>query len=83
MSTKRKSPFAVLKAAIQSMLGRSKADQPKDAYVNRPPVVFRPPTRTAPIDIFSTPLTYGKSNQRKERKNRRRAFAAGNRKAFA
>ena len=59
--------------------------EPKAAYNNQPAIRTRKigGNRNPVIPITDNPASFTKSNQNKVRKNRRRAFAAGDRKAFA
>lgn len=90
------SPIKSLSLAISAMMGRFRSapapattglvtQPPKDSYVNRP--VIRPRTigvhHIPQIGIQDYWASCQRTNQRKARKNARRALAAGNRKAFA
>lgn len=95
MKTKH-SPLSALKLAISSMLGRVRRSSPpsvtgvvtsppRDAY-HQTQLAIRPRqigTMNPRIAIEDSGATRSHVNQKKVRKNRRRAFAAGNRKAFA
>lgn len=48
------------------------------SYFNRPSIDWQPEIHVSPAQI-----NWNRRNQRQKRKNRRRAHAAGHRKAFA
>lgn len=85
----------MLAAALTSLVSRTRSapapsDAPpvmpvqvKDQYVNRQLPVRNSLAFGGSINILNAPLTHYKRNQRKVRKNRRRLFAAGCRKAHA
>lgn len=98
MTTKRRSPFAAFTAAISSLMSKVRSSPaqtttglgtapPKDAYVNRPMLekrkTLRPRWMAHPDTVAKVARGRVGGNQRQIRKDRRRAFAAGNRKAFA
>jgi len=86
MANKHRSFMGLFTAAIGAMLGRTTSVQtrpPKDSYVNTPPTpILKCKAFGTIVGIDQRSESYQGTQQRKARKNRRRAFAAGDKKAF-
>lgn len=87
MATKRNSLMGLFAAAISTMLGRTTSAAPrqtKDAYVNiRPTPILKCRAFGGYIGIENRAESYQRTNQKRKRKNARRANAAGVKNAYA